>query len=115
MYLMGYAEIILFCIAVVLVMLLALRSSMSRLANRNILSRLFLLVIFSLVLNLVTKCLAGTDFRWSNALNSILSCVYLVSCLWVIFMSWRFVGYTMELDFWNNRRKLLLKKRSSRA
>ena len=108
MYLMGYAEIILFCIAVVFVMLLALRSSMSRLANRNILSRLFLLVIFSLVLNLVTKCLAGTDFRWGNALNSILNCVYLVSCLWVIFMSWRFVGYTMELDFWNNRRKLLL-------
>jgi hypothetical protein len=55
MYLMGYSEIILFCIAVVFVMLLALRSSMSRLANRNILSRLFLLVIFSLVLNLVTK------------------------------------------------------------
>ena len=83
MYLMGYAEIILFCIAVVVVMLIALRSSMSRLANRNILSRLFLLVILSLVLNLVMKCFCGTEFRWGHALNSILSSAYLVSCLWV--------------------------------
>ena len=105
---MGYAEIIFFCIIVVVVMFLALRSSMSRLANRNILSRLFELVVLTLALNLLMRCFVGAEFSGAARLNSLVSCGYLVSCLWVIFLSWRFVGYTMELDFWNNRRKLLL-------
>ena len=108
MNLMGYAEIILFCIAVVVVMFVTLRSSLSRLANRNILSRLFELVILTLVLNLTMRCLVGTEFGGAPLVNAVVSCGYLVSCLWVIFLSLRFVGYTMELDFWNNRRKLLL-------
>lgn len=105
---MGYAEIIFFCIIVVVVMFLALRSSMSRLANRNILSRLFELVVLTLALNLLMRCFVGAEFSGAALVNSLVSCGYLVSCLWVIFLSWRFVGYTMELDFWNNRRKLLL-------
>lgn len=105
---MGYAEIIFFCIIVVVVMFLALRSSMSRLANRNILSRLFELVVLTLALNLLMRCFVGAEFPGAALVNSLVSCGYLVSCLWVIFLSWRFVGYTMELDFWNNRRKLLL-------
>jgi diguanylate cyclase (GGDEF)-like protein len=105
---MGYAEIIFFCIIVVVVMFLALRSSMSRLANRNILSRLFGLVVLTLALNLLMRCFVGAEFSGAALVNSLVSCGYLVSCLWVIFLSWRFVGYTMELDFWNNRRKLLL-------
>ena len=108
MFLMGYAEIIFFCIIVVVVMFLALRSSMSRLANRNILSRLFELVVLTLALNLLMRCFVGAEFSGAALVNSLVSCGYLVSCLWVIFLSWRFVGYTMELDFWNNRRKLLL-------
>ena len=105
---MGYAEIIFFCIIVVVVMFLALRSSMSRVANRNILSRLFELVVLTLALNLLMRCFVGAEFSGAALVNSLVSCGYLVSCLWVIFLSWRFVGYTMELDFWNNRRKLLL-------
>ena len=105
---MAYGEIVFFCFAVIAVMFVALRSSMSRLDNRNILTQVFSMVLLSLLFDFSMKYFDGSTHAWADVANKLVCASYLVSSIWVVFLSWRYVGYSMDLDFWNHKNKLLI-------
>ena len=104
----SYIETNLFCIAVLVVMLIALRTSLSRLTNQTILTHVFVTLICMLVLDTLKLLLNGVYFTGSNLLTCSLASVFHVITVLLYFQWLRFVGYNMQLRFWRDRRLMTL-------
>ena len=77
----SYIESNLFCIAVLVVMLVALRTSLSRLTNQTILTHVFVMLICMLVLDTLKILLNGVVFAASiSTFMSVASCSTLSMC-----------------------------------
>ncbi|MBR4916156.1 MAG: GGDEF domain-containing protein [Fibrobacter sp.] len=107
MDLFGYIEISLFCIAVLVVMLIALRTSLSRLTNQTILTNVFGMVMSLFVFDLVSVLLVGHVTPLAMAVNHFCCMAFLVVNLILAFQWLRFVGYNLQMHFWHKKRKLL--------
>lgn len=104
----SYIETNLFCVAVLVVMLIALRTSLSRLTNQTILTHVFVMLICMLVLDTLKLLLNGVFFTGSNLLTCSLASVFHVITVLLYFQWLRFVGYNMQLRFWRDRRLMTL-------
>ena len=104
----SYIETNLFCVAVLVVMLIALRTSLSRLTNQTILTHVFVMLICMLVLDTLKLLLNGVYFTGSNLLTCSLASVFHVITVLLYFQWLRFVGYNMQLRFWRDRRLMTL-------
>lgn len=104
----SYIETNLFCVAVLVVMLIALRTSLSRLTNQTILTHVFVMLICMLVLDTLKLLLNGVYFTGSNLLTCTLSSAFHVITVLLYFQWLRFVGYNMQLRFWRDRRLMTL-------
>ena len=104
----SYIETNLFCIAVLVVMLIALRTSLSRLTNQTILTHVFVMLICMLFLDTLKIVLNGVYFPGSNLLTCSLASVFHVITVLLYFQWLRFVGYNMQLRFWRDRRLMTL-------
>ena len=105
--LVAYALISLFCIAVLSVMLLALRTSLSRLANQTILTHVFVMVMSLFVLDMISVVLVGHVSPLAKVVNHTCCMAYLAVNLILVFQWLRFVGYNLQMHFWHKKRKLL--------
>ena len=108
MEMFGYIETNLFCIAVLVVMLVALRTSLSRLTNQTILTHVFVMIILMLVMDIVKIALNGVVFAGSEVTTCIMASVFHVVNVMLYFQWLRFVGYNMQLRFWRDRRMMSL-------
>ena len=108
MEMFGYIETNLFCIAVLVVMLVALRTSLSRLTNQTILTHVFVMIILMLVMDIVKIALNGVVFAGSEVTTCIMVSVFHVVNVMLYFQWLRFVGYNMQLRFWRDRRMMSL-------
>lgn len=104
----GYIETNLFCIAVLVVMLVALRTSLSRLTNQTILTHVFVMIILMLVMDIAKIALNGVVFAGSEVTTCIMVSVFHVVNVMLYFQWLRFVGYNMQLRFWRDRRMMSL-------
>lgn len=108
MEMFGYIETNLFCVAVLVVMLVALRTSLSRLTNQTILTHVFVMIILMLVMDIVKIALNGVVFAGSEVMTCIMASVFHVVNVMLYFQWLRFVGYNMQLRFWRDRRMMSL-------
>lgn len=108
MDLFGYGEISLFCVSVLSIMLFALRTSLSRLTNQTILTHVFLMVMLLFVFDFFSVAISGQGSLGAIAINHILSVASYSIFVLLLFQWLRFVGYNMQLDFWHNKRKIIL-------
>ena len=108
MEMFGYIETNLFCIAVLVVMLVALRTSLSRLTNQTILTHVFVMIILMLVMDIAKIALNGVVFAGSEVTTCIMVSVFHVVNVMLYFQWLRFVGYNMQLRFWRDRRMMSL-------
>ena len=106
-YLLEYAEISLFCIAVLAVMLRALRTSLNRLANQTILTHVFVMIMMLFVFDLVSEMVEGHATPAAIAVNHVCYIAFLSLNLFLAFQWLRFVGYNLQLHFWHQKRTLL--------
>ena len=104
----SYIESNLFCIAVLVVMLVALRTSLSRLTNQTILTHIFVMLICMLVLDTLKILLNGVVFAASDMVTCTMASVFHVINVLLYFQWLRFVGYNMQLRFWRDRRLMTL-------
>ena len=108
MEMFGYIETNLFCIAVLVVMLVALRTSLSRLTNQTILTHVFVMIILMLVMDIAKIALNGVVFAGSEVTTCIMVSVFHVVNVMLYFQWLWFVGYNMQLRFWRDRRMMSL-------
>ena len=108
MEMFGYIETNLFCIAVLVVMLVALRTSLSRLTNQTILTHVFVMIILMLVMDIAKIAQNGVVFAGSEVTTCIMVSVFHVVNVMLYFQWLRFVGYNMQLRFWRDRRMMSL-------
>ncbi len=106
-YLLEYAEISLFCIAVLAVMLRALRTSLNRLADQTILTHVFVMIMMLFVFDLVSEMVEGHATPAAIAVNHVCCIAFLSLNLFLAFQWLRFVGYNLQLHFWHQKRTLL--------
>lgn len=104
----GYIETNLFCIAVLLVMLVALRTSLSRLTNQTILTHIFVMLMIMLSLDIGRSLVNEAVFAGSDVLNHAFFTAILVTNVLLYFQWFRFVGYNMQYRFWRERRSMTL-------
>lgn len=108
MDLFGYIETNVFCIAVLVVMLVALRTSLSRLTNQTILTHIFVMLMIMLTLDIGRVLVNGASFAGADALNHAFFTAILVTNVLLYFQWFRFVGYNMQYRFWRERRSMTL-------
>ena len=108
MDLFGYIEPNVFCIAVLVVMLVALRTSLSRLTNQTILTHIFVMLMIMLALDIGRVLVNGASFAGADALNHAFFTAILVTNVLLYFQWFRFVGYNMQYRFWRERRSMTL-------
>lgn len=108
MDLFSYIETNVFCIVVLVVLLVALRTSLSRLTNQTILTHVFLMIIAMLILDTVKAALNGVAFPGSDVFTGIMASIFHVISVMLYFQWLRFVGYNMQLRFWRDRRMMSL-------
>ena len=108
MDLFSYIETNVFCIVVLVVLLVALRTSLSRLTNQTILTHVFLMIIAMLILDTVKAALNGVAFPGSDVFTCIMASIFHVISVMLYFQWLRFVGYNMQLRFWRDRRMMSL-------
>lgn len=106
MELFGYIETNMFCAAVLVVMLIALRTSLSRLTNQTILTHIFGMLTLMLVVDIFRYLVNGSVFAGSINLNHALFSTILIANVLVYFQWFRFVGYNMQFRFWRERRSM---------
>ena len=106
-YLLEYAEISLFCIAVLAVMLRALRTSLNRLADQTILTHVFVMIMMLFVFDLASEMVEGHATPAAIAVNHVCCIAFLSLNLFLAFQWLRFVGYNLQLHFWHQKRTLL--------
>ena len=106
-YLLEYTEISLFCIAVLAVMLRALRTSLNRLADQTILTHVFVMIMMLFVFDLVSEMVEGHATPAAIAVNHVCCIAFLSLNLFLAFQWLRFVGYNLQLHFWHQKRTLL--------
>lgn len=106
-YLLEYTEISLFCIAVLAVMLRALRTSLNRLADQTILTHVFVMIMMLFVFDLASEMVEGHATPAAIAVNHVCCIAFLSLNLFLAFQWLRFVGYNLQLHFWHQKRTLL--------
>ena len=87
MEMFGYIETNLFCIAVLVVMLVALRTSLSRLTNQTILTHVFVMIILMLVMDIAKIAQNGVVFAGSEVTTCIMVSVFHVVNVLLYFQS----------------------------
>lgn len=108
MQLFSYAEIMIFCISILLSLLFAVRRGMNRLTNQTIYSSVLVLAALAMLFCLLCRLNSCGILGKSVVMNLVFNEGFFIASVALSFQWLRYVGYKMGLSFWRKPRSLLL-------